>query len=627
MIKVLSEDTIQKIAAGEVVERPASIIKELVENSIDAKADEITVHIKNGGKSYLKVTDNGSGIPKDQVEMAFLRHATSKISDFDDLYKIYTMGFRGEALASIVAVSKLNVFTKTRDEKTGLQLSYDNNKLIEKKNTGMNDGTIIEVSDLFKYIPVRQKFLGSDMTESNKITAMMYSFAIANTGISFSYIKDDKVVFNTNKNSSLKDNLTVLFGNDYTKNIIQINNDIGEYKVSGYASNNRYYKGNRSMQYIFVNGRYIDNTDLVTVIESQYHSIIPNGRFPAFQLFIETDPKNIDINISPNKQKIKFSFQDELLEMLKNTIINALIESQKIKEIEGKKEKSIKPNFYELNKTDSYQDLLDSYKPVQKGNLDNIPNLFSTNNDDIEFDMIDLDEDILDNDLEAKYTDNISDQINTTLQDNILEDKEKYIESEIDLAQSFIDDEFSFIFIGQIFKKYVLFNDTKKNQIIIMNLQAANERLIYDKLSSSLSEKIPVSDLLQPIIIDLSTKDSQTLSDNMSLFESLGYSIDNFGNNTIAIRSVPYLLEQPTNKDFFLELLDSMKVHFTRDKINEIFVKRANAMSSSYIKNIDQTQAIFLYQELKKSSNMFATQYGKKIIYSLDESEFERLLK
>lgn len=638
MIKVLSEDTIQKIAAGEVVERPASIIKELVENSIDAKADEITVQIRNGGKTFLKVTDNGSGIPKGQVELAFMRHATSKISDFDDLYKVYTMGFRGEALASIVAVSKIDVFTKTKDDKSGIQVSYDNNKLIEKKNIGMNDGTIIEVSDLFKYIPVRQKFLGSDMSESNKITALMYSFAIANTGKSISYIKDDKVIFNTNKNYSLKENLTVLFGNDYTKNIIEVSNDKGEYKISGYASNNRYYKGNRSMQYIFVNGRYIDNSDLINIIESQYHSIIPNGRFPAFQIFINTDPKNIDINISPNKQKIKFSFQDELLEMVKNTVLNSLIESQRIKEIEGKEDATIKPNFYDLNKTDSYQEILDNYKGIKKSTLNNESSLLDNKSeleaslqdfpeDKISFDIIELDDDILDDGFEDKFNASLTDEFNRELSDKILEDKEEYLDSETDLSDSFIDDEFGFEFIAQIFKKYILFNDVKENKIIIMNLQAANERLIYDRLTSSLNDKIAVVDLISPMIIDLSAKDFDLLFNNLSVFNNLGYSIEVFGNNSIAIRSVPHILDKPADKEFFLELLDSIDTQNSKDKLNEIFKKKANSMSSSYVKIHDEAQAIFLYKELKNSSNMYATQYGKKIIYSLEENEFERLLK
>lgn len=634
-IKILSEDTIQKIAAGEVVERPSSIIKELVENSIDANADEISVEIRSGGKSYIKVTDNGKGINKDEAELAFARHATSKINEFDDLYKIFTMGFRGEALASIVAVAKVSLFSKTVEEKTGINLNYENNKLIEKKSIAMNRGTIIEVSDLFEYIPVRKKFLSSDIAEGNKITALMYSFAIANSHISISYIRDDREIFSTNKDNSLKENLRVLFGNDYVDNILELDSKSQDYKISGFISNNMYYKGNRSMQYIFVNGRYIDNQDLVNHIESQYHSIIPNGRFPAFQLFIETDPKNIDINISPSKQKIKFNFADKLFESLKLAVTNTLLEAQKVKEIKVQ-EKTIKPNFFELNENDSYQTILDSYNNRKESNLINKFDLFDQDdqsekeydeiqkevlegNESSTFNIIDLDDEDI-----VSYEDDHSDQY--IYEDSVAIESKKQINDESEI--NFLEDEQPYEYIATIYKKYLLFEERSTNKLLIINQTAANDRLIYDQLTESLDDKKVIStDLLSPMIVELSAKDYIKYQQNCDLFNDFGYSISEFGDNTVAIRSLPYLDGKPTDKRFFLDLLDNVKKGIDRKQLLDIFKKRAVIMSTHKAKNYSKEEAMALYYRLEKSSNKYATAHGTKISYTISLDEFERILK
>lgn len=626
-INLLSDDTIQKIAAGEVVERPQSIIKELVENSIDAEADEIIVEIKKGGKDYIKVSDNGSGIEKDQIEMAFMRHATSKISQFEDLYKIYTMGFRGEALASIVAVSSLDIYSKTQSDASGIHLSYDNNKLISKKSTGMNKGTIIEVRNLFEYLPVRKKFLSSDIAESNKITALMYSFAIANYNTSITYIKDDKLIFKTFKENTLKDNLRILFGNDYADNILEISSDKSEYKISGYISNNSFYKGNRSMQYIFVNGRYIEDLDLISHIESQYHTIIPNGRFPAFQIFIETNPQNIDINISPNKQKIKFSFADELYEELKNTIFDTIYESQRIKELKIEEKESFKPNFYDLNSDDSYDKILSAYKNPSNDDLyqnitsadiaeDNTDENFSIEDkseySDIEF--IDLD----DTDLgeEAFSMENAF----TPQQDYLVKDDVR----EEDFAPSFkIDVQY----LGSLFDRYMLFTEFSNEDLIIIDQIAARERILFDKLIESIDESnFITTQLLSPIIIELGPKDYEKYSLNKNIFEEFGFEIDDFGEHTIAIRTVPYVGDKAANKDVFLNIFDNMSKNSTRDEYISILKKKALGHAINKKSNLTKEEALHIYEDLQKSSNKFATESGKKIIFSLSEEDFERII-
>lgn len=620
-INLLNEDTIQKIAAGEVVERPASIIKELVENSIDAKATEIIVEIKNGGKTFIKVSDDGLGINKDEIEKAFYRHATSKISNFDDLYKIYTMGFRGEALASIVAVSSLNIFSKTEDQEAGIHLFYDNNKLVSRKSIGMNRGTIIEVHNLFEYIPVRKKFLASDQAEANKITSLMYSFAIANESISITYIRDDRLIFKTNKDNSLLDNLRILFGNDYANNTIEINSESAPYKLSGFISNNNFYKGNRSMQYLFVNGRYVEDSDLLNHIEDQYNNMIPKGRFPAFQMFIETDPKNVDINISPNKQKIKFYFADELYEEVKRTVIDALLEAQKIKSLKVEEKKSTKPNFYDLTGSDAYDRILEAYKedkPSQSMPIDQASDVIEVGEPSDSLEILDLD------DYEDEAIVIIEDEPLINL-DNIFEDTQAYDDSQENFMTT--EEERNLVFITSLFNKYLLFKEFSKDDLLIIDYIAANERLIFDDLTKSIEEDdIKISDLLSPIIIELGPKDYEKFEHNRELLTSLGFSIDDFGEDTIAVRSVPYIGAEPVSRDIFQNIFDNLSDHATKDEYILAVQKKALGQAIHKDINYNESQALELANRLEKSSNKFSTPNGRKIQFSLSEKEFERIL-
>lgn len=620
-INLLNEDTIQKIAAGEVVERPASIIKELVENSIDAKATEIIVEIKNGGKTFIKVSDDGLGINKDEIEKAFYRHATSKISNFDDLYKIYTMGFRGEALASIVAVSSLNIFSKTEDQEAGIHLFYDNNKLVSRKSIGMNRGTIIEVHNLFEYIPVRKKFLASDQAEANKITSLMYSFAIANEGISITYIRDDRLIFKTNKDNSLLDNLRILFGNDYADNTIEINSESAPYKLSGFISNNNFYKGNRSMQYLFVNGRYVEDSDLLNHIEDQYNNMIPKGRFPAFQMFIETDPKNVDINISPNKQKIKFYFADELYEEVKRTVIDALLEAQKIKSLKVEEKKSTKPNFYDLTGSDAYDRILEAYKedkPSQSMPIDQASDVIEVGEPSDSLEILDLD------DYEDEAIVIIEDEPLINL-DNIFEDTQAYDDSQENFMTT--EEERNLVFITSLFNKYLLFKEFSKDDLLIIDYIAANERLIFDDLTKSIEEDdIKISDLLSPIIIELGPKDYEKFEHNRELLTSLGFSIDDFGEDTIAVRSVPYIGAEPVSRDIFQNIFDNLSDHATKDEYILAVQKKALGQAIHKDINYNESQALEVANRLEKSSNKFSTPNGRKIQFSLSEKEFGRIL-
>ncbi|WP_237036349.1 DNA mismatch repair endonuclease MutL [Mediannikoviicoccus vaginalis] len=418
MIKILSKDTIQKIAAGEVIERPFSVVKELVENSIDAKATEIKVEISEGGLNYIKVTDNGCGISKSEVEVAVKRHATSKLDNFNDLYNISSLGFRGEALASITSISKTTIETKTKDDDIGSSFIFESSQLVSHSDIAKNNGTSIIVEDLFYNIPVRKRFLSSTISESNAITSIMYRLAIGNNDIGFTYVKDDKEIFRTIKGQGLKSNLSELFGFEFTKELLEVDIDKKDFSIKGYISNNRYYRSNRSMEYIYINGRYVKNSDISNAIEKAYGSLIPNGRFPAFQLFFDIKPNLIDVNIHPNKEKVSIVILDDIKNSINKELPRILNESKNLLNLSVQDKDEEVPKLY----NNDLKDLLNRYsdsdeeKGLNFNGIHSITNFENCSNNE---------EDSTISDLDAKY-------------DVVIE--EKYMPSD-DFTKNEIEDE------------------------------------------------------------------------------------------------------------------------------------------------------------------------------------------
>ncbi|WP_282925881.1 DNA mismatch repair endonuclease MutL [Helcococcus kunzii] len=629
MIKVLSEDTIQKIAAGEVVERPASVVKELVENSIDAGSKNIVVEINNGGKSYIKVSDNGHGIDKDDIELAFKRHATSKIESFEDLYKIYSMGFRGEALASIVSVSRLTMRTKTEKDVVGTLVKYDNNKLISTESVGMNTGTIIEIFDIFNYLPARKKFLASDITEANKITNLMYSFAIGHPEISFTYIKDNREMFRTIAEDSKKSNYETLFGRDFVKNSIELDIKSDNYKIDGTISNNKFYKGNRSMQFIYVNGRYIENEQIVEAIENAYNNLIPAGRFPLFDIKIEVSPDLIDINIHPNKQKIKFSFSEQLFDLLNKKITELLYLSDENKNI-SLKEKDNKVRFYELNHGDGYKNILDIFKNDSQPKTDDskVVDKDNTTSDATNSPIIDfreIDDKLSDEKNNCVKNENKPYIVNDTTDDfeNLKQEEVSDLNEKNDKEQiKFIDEKL--IFKTILFNKYILFENNSEKKLVFVDIVRANERILFDREMKK--ENIVSQKLLEPIIINLTKKELDIFEQNKESFESIGYEIDLFSNNAIIIRQVPYFLDKPGDKTYFLELFDEIS-NKNSDKTKEYLLRKTLSLSINKNTNLSEIESETLYKELLKTTNPNTSPHGNPIIFNIDYDVFMRLLK
>ena len=583
-IKKLDRNTVEKIAAGEVIESPLSIIKELVENSVDAGSKNITVEIKNGGKSYIRVTDDGSGIAREEIELAFEKHATSKISKFDDLYTIASLGFRGEALASIVSVSKVVAISKTEDSEIGCKLDLSSRKS-KKSSIATNKGTSIIVEDLFYNMPVRRKFLKSDIAESNKISRLMYAFAIGYKNISFKYIKDDRIQFQSNPNFDLKVKISDLLDNLLEENLIDFKAENFSYRIEGEIGLPYYYRGNRSMQYIFVNDRLIEDEEITKIIEYQYQGLVPKGRFPAFFVFIYTDPKNIDVNIHPNKKVIKYSYEDELLELISNEIKKILKSNQDIKSINIKE--SDKKEI--LDFTD-YKSILDKYSPSEMVVREE-GNIYNKNDDNKDF-----------------FED---DKVFDFLNDNEIVKEEPFIK-DINIP----------IYKTSVFRRYSIFED--KEKIYILDHRKAEEKIkmnefIKDFKNSEVSSQL----ILNPIKVNLNKLDIDKFNSKKDLFKKLGFDIELLSDSSLLIREIPTIFDIPEDNNFFYEILD-----IDNNLNDEILTKRLRSLvkNLSFRKghDINKKEAEELYKKLMNEDNPYKTYDGKATIISLVDKDLEK---
>jgi len=602
-IKLLDEYTIQKIAAGEIIERPASVIKELVENSLDAKATNIVVEITNGGKDYIRVTDDGEGILDSDLDLAFKRHSTSKIETVEDLFKIVSFGFRGEALSSISAVAKVEVLTKTSYSLTGTQAFVENGEIISKKPVGCPKGTTMIVRDLFYNIPVRRGFLKSESNESSYIDDTLYRFALGNTDVSFKYIKDNKVIFNTSKNNSLISNIYSLLGKDFSNNLIKVDYKSKNAHIYGYISNNTLYRGNRKHQYLYVNKRHVRNKIITNLIEDKYKSLIPINKFPVFILFIDVDPSFVDVNIHPTKQEIKFLNQDEINNSLENMIFNALNNNIYIQKLTFEREKK-EPDYEELpllfekNLIDiNVVDNNESYNYIYKDN--------EKNKDIKEFNI---------------------DVINQAPKENVQieEDLEpKSLKEPINFLNSFR-------IIGVVFNTYILLEDIENEKLLIMDQHAAHERVMYERYKREFeSEKIAIQNLLTPEILELSTWEVDIVNKNSKLLKDLGFIVEEFGQNSIILRGVPLLFGIPQAKNFFIEILDGL----TKDLKSGYDIKLDKIMKiacSKAIKGGDRITDVEiekLIEQLKNADNPYTCPHGRPTIIEITKKDIEKEFK
>ena len=607
IINLLDNETINKIAAGEVIENPKSIVKELVENSIDAGADEITIEIKNGGKSFIRVTDNGKGIEKDQVENAFKRHCTSKISSSDDLNSLFTLGFRGEALASIAAVSKVEVITRTNDDIYGIKMTIEGGKIISKEDIGCPVGTTITVTDLFYNVPARKKFLKSDISESSNINEIVVSLALSKENISFKYINNNNVAYRTPKTNNLLNTISSLYEKDLYNSLLKIDYKSDIISITGYTTNLNYYRGNRKQQIVFVNGRVIKHRRMSYFIEEAYNTLLPKNKYPACFIKIEIAPALVDVNVHPAKTEVRFQNEEMVLNEIKNAVYSALHSKSIMKEVKGE---TLLHDSKDINNLRIFD--RSSGKSVILGGLEN---KFTE---------------------ETEETKNIRiTEVEVSNKDiAVMEPLKPYDKFEFK-QQTFIkaendEDKLPELFvIGIVMDTYIICENPEKTCIFMIDQHAAHERINYEKFLNQYNSREILIQEIVPEVINLSYDDYETAMSNVEIFEYLGISVENFGNNAILINNIPTIFKDSNLKDVFYAILDNLKdiTKSNLDFVMEKIIKEACVKSVKSGDRLHMSEVRALLNDLRMTDNPYTCPHGRPVIIKMTRYEIEKMFE
>lgn len=615
MIRLLDEATISKIAAGEIIENSASIVKELVENSIDAGADDILVEIRGQSTDYIKVSDNGSGFSEDDLEVAFLRHSTSKLEKIEDLEKIRTLGFRGEALASISNISKIKLMTKREEDLAGNSLLIENGKIIKKNKVGMPKGTTFVISDVFYNTPVRKKFLRKDLTEINNIIDIVQKIALSNNNIKFTLIRDGKFILNTGSDKDPINRIFSILGSEIASSLNEGSFESENYKIRGFFSDNKLFRSNRDSQYIFVNGRFIRNINISRAVEKNYHSLIPLNRYPVFVLYLDIDPRLIDVNIHPKKNEIKISNENILSALLAEVVEEVIFPNRSIREIEiedkkenvsvfdiFEEEESIEPEAQE--KDTNLKSLWDIEKKKNNNSLE------KTFNEDA-----------------VLYKDSLKEDINS---------EEKFFNEEHEEKNFLFNSEKSHIdekllntrIAGVLFKTYILLENQRDGITFLVDQHAAHERVNYEKfLHMYLKSEITSQILLKPEIIELNQIEYDKILNYLDLFTRLGFKIEDFGDKSVVLREVPMIFGLPTYVNFIRDIIDSLDKEISSNYEADLYkiMKKACKASVKAGDELSDMEIDSLIRDLKNCENPYTCPHGRPTVVEVSKHTISKL--
>ncbi len=579
-INVLSKKVSQLIAAGEVVERPASVLKELLENSIDSGATRITVEIKNGGVKLIKITDNGSGIYKDDVKNAFLRHATSKLHLAEDLNNISSLGFRGEALASICAVSKLEIITKTKEETEGTHYFINGGVSSKFEGIGCSDGTVIFVRDLFYNVPARMKFLKKDVAEGNACAGVIDKLALSHPEIAFKFIRDGKLVLNTSGNGEIYSAIYCVYGKDFAQNMVKVDYEFNNIKVSGFVSRPICAKPTKNMQHFFVNGRYIKSKLGSSALDEAFKNSVMVGKFPYCVLYISIAPELVDVNVHPAKTEVKFVNEKLVFEAIYYAVKSALMSGDENKIVSGSNRLS--DSFYKhtlsTDNTDFANKNFGNIEVHKRENL--VKNLVSNdenskkdtaigfsqsvNPDDFKAPICSpaASETVLNEDYKEKFKEEIATQENKKI---LSEPKNTEVvnvsnaPTSVNQAEPIIENCFENVLknkmniVGEVFKCYIIIE--LENKMIMVDKHAAHERIIFEKLKKGTDDSNSQI-LLEPKVIQMEKNEYSAVIENLKLLSYAGFDIGDFGAGSVIVRSVPMYIEVGEVSDTVLEIAD-----------------------------------------------------------------------
>ncbi len=684
-IRILDTDTIDKIAAGEVVERPASVVKELVENAVDAGADVITVEIKEGGISFIRVTDNGCGIDKSQIERAFIRHATSKIRTVSDLTSVVSLGFRGEALSSIAAVAMVEMITKTKDALTGIRNVIEGAVQKDFEDIGAPDGTTIIVRNLFFNTPVRRKFLKQPMTEGGYVSDLMEHMALSNPTVSFKYMVNGQIKFHTTGNGDLKEIIYRIYGRDIANELVEVNKEKNGMKIAGFLGKPTINRSNRNYENYFVNGRYIKSTLIAKSIEEGYKGYLMQHKYPFTVLHFSIDTEMIDVNVHPTKMDIRFTEGEVFFKFVSDTIAEALTRREMIPNVSLTEEKEEKkkinytvPEPFEVNRLAqtrvkeeaeyrTEQAKIQNYakNPVWSrviGNAEKYENSEKQKNEDIlpikpaierdtdktksesvTFFSSDTEEDKAKEAVgmtncveqenaatEQKYTE--KEMVATPKQD--VNPKREIIEKPIQMElfeEKILTKEArqEYRILGQIFDTYWLIN--YQDKLMIMDQHAAHEKVKYEKFIKALKDKQVSSQLLNPpLVVTMTGQQENVYKEYAHIFAGLGFEIEEFGGNEYALRAVPTDLYGCNEKELFEEVLDELSQGSLRGNATVIEEKIASMSCKAAVKgnmSMSFVEVEALLDQLLVLDNPYNCPHGRPTIISMTKYEIEKKFK
>ena len=615
MIRLLDEATISKIAAGEIIENSASIVKELVENSIDAGADDILVEIRGESTSYIKVSDNGSGFAEEDIEVAFLRHSTSKLEKIEDLEKIRTLGFRGEALASISNISKIKLMTKRQEDLAGNSILIENGKIIKKNKVGMPKGTTFVISDVFYNTPVRKKFLRKDLTEINNIIDIVQKIALSNNNIKFTLIRDGKTILNTGSDKDPINRIFSILGSEIASSLNEGSFESENYKIKGFFSDNKLFRSNRDSQYIFVNGRFIRNINIARAVEKNYHSLIPLNRYPVFVLYIDIDPKLIDVNIHPKKNEIKISNENILNALLTEVVEDVIFPNRSIREIEIEDKKEsinvfdiFKDEKFDKSEAQEKETNLKSLWEIEKETKDEA--LQNSFNEDV---VLYRDKENLDLSEDKKIIKEEPEERNFLFNDEKSKIDEKLLNTRI---------------AGVLFKTYILLENQRDGVTYVVDQHAAHERVNYEKfLHMYLNSEITSQILLKPEIIELNQIEYDKILNYLELFTRLGFKIEDFGDNSVVLREVPMIFGLPTYVNFIRDIIDSLDKDISSNYEADLYkiMKKACKASVKAGDDLSDLEIESLIKDLKNCENPYTCPHGRPTVVEVSKHTISKL--
>ncbi len=601
-INVLSKDVYSLIAAGEVADRPMSVVKEMIENSIDAEAKHITVEIKNGGTTYIRVTDDGSGILRDDMRNVFTPHATSKIANEDDLNSIETLGFRGEAMASIAAVSKIDVMSRVSAEEIGARYVIEGGVEKSFEDAGCPLGTTIVVRDIFYNVPARMKFLKKDVTEGNSVQNVVERIALSHPEISFRFIRDNKQAVITSGNNSLKDCIYSVLGDEISDSMIEVNYSFDNMKVYGYVCKPYATRKSRSAQFFYINGRYVQSKTMMASLEQAYKNVSMVGRFPACVLNISMNYSMVDVNVHPSKMEVKFVNERSIFNLVYYGVKSAIEERDTIKEINlpetKKEENNIKIDYFKKAPSSS-QMKFSTKRNTDFWQYSKISEVKSPQND--------------------KTKGSSEDEVSTPIR--AAEHKFDYNDADIEIVDE--DSEQSIKIIGEAFETYIIVQ--MDNDLYYIDKHAAHERMNYEQLRSTTEINSQV--LLQSEAVQLSTEEYIAITENIDLINKCGFLIEDFGNNSVIVREVPAMLDIVNIKDLILEIAEKLIEHKTDiepEKMDWIFHSASCRSAVKAGDHMSETEMELFVKKLFSMPNIRYCPHGRPVVIKISKHELEK---